>query len=419
VSIGRRLQNPLNELVKIEPANLGLGAFHLDIRGKHLKQMLAEVVESCVNFVGVDVNTATSAHLTHVAGLNPMTARRICEYRREHGAFRTREDLKKVPGINEMVYTHSAGFLRIVDGDNPLDSTNIHPESYELAANIIEKLGFAVNDLRSSEKMKAVADKIASEKIGELTVKFSSELSAGINTVRGILENLSRFGRDPRESQPPLVFRKSVLKLDSLTPGMELTGTILNVADFGAFVDIGLQESGFVHISQMSTGYIQNAHERVAVGNTVRLWVVEADVAKKRVSLSLLSPGTEKHQPRSAEQGRERSPREHSREYAPRPQRPEGERREFSSDKPRGDRPPRVSRGGPHRDSRDGKQFERKSFDRSPRTFVSAPVKKEAKPITEKMKQGKEPMRSFSDLAQLFGRAPTGENDGDKGHGQG
>jgi len=402
VSIGRRLQNPLNELVKIEPIHLGQGMLHHEIRGKYLKQMLDEVVGSCVNAVGVDVNLATPSHLTYVAGLNLMTASRIYEYRREHGAFRTREDLRKVPGINETVYTHAAGFLRIHDGDNPLDSTNIHPESYELAASILEKLGSSVNDLRYCEKIKAIAGKIATEKIGELTVKLASEFNAGLNTVRDILEELSKPGWDPRESQPPPMFRKAMLKLENLTPGMELTGTVLNVTDFGAFVDIGLHESGFIHISQMATGYIQSAHDKVAVGNMVRLWVVEVDVAKKRVSLTLLPPGTTKQPPKSSNKEREGSTKEH----APRPPRPEGERREFS-DRPREERPHRDSR----RDARGGKRFDKKPSDRSPKTFVSAPVKKEVKPITDKMKQGKEPMRSFSDLAQLFGRVQTGEGD--------
>jgi len=408
ISIGRRLQNPLCELAKVEPTSLGLSMFLQDSRGKYVKQMLAEIVESCVNIVGVDVNRATPAILTHIAGLNQMTARRICEYRREHGQFRTREDLKKVPGINETVYTYAAGFLRIAGGENPLDSTNIHPENYELAASVLEKLGFSVNDLRNRETIKAIAEKIAAEKFGELTVKLSSELNAGLDTVRDILATFSKLGREPKESPLPLMFRRATLKLENLTPGTELIGTILNVTDFGAFVDIGLPESGFIHVSQMAAGYIQDAHEKVFPGNTVRLWVVEADIAKKRVSLTLLSPGTEKLPPRSADKKEHERP---PRERAPRPPRQEGERREFSN-KPRGDRPPRDSRG----DSRDGKRFERrgdfKAFDRTPKTFVTAPIKKEMKPLTEEMKKGKEPMRSFSDLAQLFGRVPSDKDDG-------
>ena len=411
VFIGRRLQNPINELVKIEPANLGAALFQHEIRGKYLKKMLAEVVESCVNLVGVDLNTATPAMLAHTAGLNLMTARRIYEYRREHGQFRTRDDLKKVPGINETVYTHAAGFLRITGGDHPLDSTNIHPENYELAAGIIEKLGFSVNDLQSSEKRQAVAEKIVAEKIGELTVKLSSEFNAGLHLVRDTLEELSKPGYDPREVQPPLMLRKTPLKFENLTAGMELTGTIQNITDFGAFVDIGLHETGFVHISQMVSGYIQDAHEKVAVGDTVRLWVTETDAGKKRVALTLLPPGTEKrtHLRGAADRKRDQPAREHP----GRPPRSEGERRDFSdkarSDKPWGERPPR--------DSRNGKRGAGgRSFERSPKTFATMPIKKEVKPITEKMKQGKEPMRSFADLAQLFGRvqADTDEGNGEK-----
>jgi len=420
VSIGRRLQNPLNELVKIEPTSLGVGMFQHDIRGKYLKQMLSEIVVSCVNYVGVDLNTATPTILNYVSGLNLMTARRIYEYRREHGQFKTRDDIKKVPGIGETVYSHAAGFLRINNGENPLDSTNIHPESYELAANIIEKLGFAVQDLQSSDKRKAVADKIAAERIGELTVRLSSEFSASLFLVRDILEDLAKPGRDARESQPPLLFRRAALKFENLTAGMELTGTIQNVAEFGAFVDIGLPESGFIHISQLATGYIQDAHEKVAVGDTVRLWVMEADVARKRVSLTMLPPGTPRQAPhqktteREKEQGRpprEQRSGERSGERFSRPTRPESERRDFPK-KPEGERTPRP----PFRGARDDKRGTGGQFGRSPKTFVTAPVKKEVKPITEKMKQGKEPMRSFGDLAQLFGRvqADTEEGKGEK-----
>jgi uncharacterized protein len=403
VSIGRRLQNSMNELVKVEPSNLGGGILLNDIRGKYVKQMLADVVVSCVNRVGVDLNLASAAILTYVSGLNLMTARRIYEHRREFGAFRTREDLRKVPGINETVYTYAAGFLRIAGGDNPLDSTHIHPESYELAASIIEKLGFAVLDLQSADKMRAIAAKIEAENIGELSVKLSTEFNAGVNTVSDILEELCQPGRDPRESQPPLMFRRTVLKFEHLIPGMELTGTILNVTDFGAFVDIGLFESGFIHISQMASGYVQSAHDRVSSGSVVRLWVVEADAVKKRVSLTLLPPGMERQTPPPKSGERERGDRSPMERFSrsSRPPQGDGERRD---DRPKreGDRPPRS-----FRDGKGDKRFERKEFDRTPKTFVSAPVKKEVKPITEKMKQGKEPMRSFSDLAQLFGQGAS------------
>ena len=410
VFLGRCLQNPITELVKVDPMSLGQIMYQHEVRGKYVEPMLAEIVDSCVNLVGVDVNRATPILLTHIAGLNQMTARRICEYRREHGLFRTREDLKKVPGINEKVYIHAAGFLKIFDGENPLDSTDIHPESYELAKNILGKLGFAVKDLQDREKTKAISSKIASERIGELTVRMSAEFNAGLETVRDIVQIFAMFGRDSYELRQPLVLRRKSIQLENLTPGTELTGTILNVTDFGAFVDIGLHESGFIHVSQMASGYIQSAHERVISGSLVRLWVVEVDVVKKRVSLTLLPPGTERQTSpqKPADRNHGRTPRE-SRGHSARPPRVERERREFS-EKPRGERPTR--------DSRDGKRFDRrgdsKSFVRVPKTFVTAPIKKEVKPITEKMKQGKEPMRSFGDLAQLFGRAQADTDDGKK-----
>ena len=408
VSLGRRAQDPMCELAKMEPSTLGQGVFQLDPRAKHIKQMLEEVVESCVNLVGLDLNRATPALLTHVAGLNIMTARRICEYRREHGRFSSREDLKKVPGINETVYKYAAGFLRISDVDNPLDATHIHPESYQLAADILEKLGYSANDLSDGDRVKAIANTIAEAKIGELTVKFSTELNAGINTVRDILEELSRPGRDPRRTQPPIVFRKKPLKLEDLTAGMELTGTILNVTDFGAFADIGLPESGFIHISQMASGYIQNAHERLAVGNTVRLWVVESDGDKKRVALTLLPPGIERQPQRQPGRERRDGTEHPSRERHVRPPKPDADRRESTG------RPQRDS----DRNTNGGRRFDKhkggRPMDRTPRTFVSTPTKKESKPITEQMKQGKEPMRSFSDLAQMFGRAQSEQADDNK-----
>jgi uncharacterized protein len=408
VSIGRRLQNSLQELVKIDPSSLGTGIYYHDVKGKYLKQMLAEVVASCVNFVGVDLNSASPALLGYVAGLNQMTAKRIYEYRRERGAFKSRADLKSVPGINETAYIHAAGFLRITGGENPLDATNIHPESYELAATILEKLGFTAADLQSPERIKAIAAKVAAERIGELTVKLSSELGAGLHTVRDILEDLCHPGRDPREKLPPPILRRKIPKFEDLAPGKELSGTIQNVTDFGAFVDIGLHDSGFIHVSQMATGYLRDAHDKVSVGDPVRVWVVEVDTERKRVSLSLLPPGTEKHAPAFPKQDGERVPRE------PREQRPGSEHsgtENRQSSAPRGDRPPfsAVRKGGGDNRRREESK-DRGQRERTPKTFESAPAKKEVKPITEKMKQGKEPMRSFADLAQLFGHAQTDDS---------
>ncbi|MDR1142206.1 MAG: helix-hairpin-helix domain-containing protein, partial [Planctomycetaceae bacterium] len=443
VSIGRRLQDPLNELVKIDPASLGVGMYQHDLKNKHLKNTLTDVVESCVNFAGVDLNTATPAILRYVAGLNQMTAKRIHEYRLLHGPFRSRDEIKKVSGLGEVAFTHAAGFLKIHDGTNPLDATWIHPESYSLAAKILEKLGFSVDDLKNSEKVKEIAAKIAEEKIGELASRLATELEVGLFTVRDTLDDLSRPGRDPRESLPPPIFKKGILHTEDLTPGMELTGTVSNVVDFGAFVDIGLHDSGLVHISQMTDRFIRDAHEKVSVGDIVRVWVVEADLKRKRVSLTMRPPGTEKQpkpehpvEPRREsyrnEQHHERSGNQPSTEKKPfkqsseprDPQQPENRRPEGT--RPQNETP--KSRDGNQAPHKDGyRQDNRNNRDKNrhnrgnhgsnhehgnrehdhrnrPKSFVAAPKTKELKPISEKMKQGKEALRSFGDLAQFLGR---------------
>ncbi|MDR0703877.1 MAG: helix-hairpin-helix domain-containing protein [Planctomycetaceae bacterium] len=450
VSIGRRLQDPLNELVKIDPASLGVGMYQHDLKNKHLKNMLTDVVESCVNFAGVDLNTATSAILRYVSGLNQMTAKRIHEYRLSHGPYRSREEIKKVSGLGEVAFTHAAGFLKIHDGTNPLDATWIHPESYHLAAKILEKLGFSVDDLKNNEKIKEIAAKIAEEKIGELSSKLSSELGVGLFTVRDTLDSLARPGRDPRESLPPPVFKKGILHAEDLKHGMELTGTVLNVVDFGAFVDIGLHDSGLIHISQMADQFIRDTHEKVAVGDIVRVWVVEADLKRKRISLTMLPPGTEKQpKPEHSAAATTTEPRRQlrwneSREQNSKPSSsteekkstkhfPEHEHRERQQ--PENRRPPKKttpqtehSTNDPakqrsddqhplRRDNRNNRDRDRYRRERDNRehgnrehgnrnrvkTYVASPKTKELKPISEKMKQGKEALRSFGDLAQFLG----------------
>ncbi len=432
VSIGRRLQDPLNELVKIDPASLGVGMYQHDLKGKHLRDSLAEVVESCVNFVGVDLNTATPAILRYVSGLNQLTAKRIYDYRVQNGPFKNREELKKVPGFGDVAFMHAAGFLKIVDGNNPLDATWIHPESYEIATKILEKLGFAVDDLRNAEKAKEIAAKTQTANADEL----AKELDAGQFTVRDILANLARPGRDPREGLPAPIFKKGVLHIEDLSVGMELMGTILNVVDFGAFVDIGLHDSGLIHISHMADRYIRDAHERVSVGDIVRVWVVEVDPKRKRISLTMVPPGTERQKPERREDRRsDQPPRENRepqsdqrrREERPRGPRPQGQGQgEPRRDSQRQDRPPRPQgqesgqgqrSGGDRRDSgprrddrgRDRGRNDRDRFNRAPKSFVSAPKEKEVKPISDEMKKGKEPLRSFGDLAQLLGRVQVAD----------
>ncbi len=300
ISIGRRLQDPLAELVKIEPQNIGVGLYQHDINPKFLKETLDAVTSSCVNFVGVDLNTASVSLLRHVSGLNQLTARRVVEHRKEKGAFTNREQLMQVEGIGPASYTQAAGFLKILDGESPLDRTWVHPESYPAAAKLLEMLGFSPDAVRDKEKLAELRGKLA-----EVNVEaVSKELEIGELTLKDIIEALSRPERDPRDDLPKPIFKKGILRLEDLTPGMELKGTVLNVVDFGAFVDIGLKDSGLVHISQLANRYIKSPHDVVSVGDVVSAWVIGVDQERKRVSLTMVKPGTERPQRTSQGGGR-------------------------------------------------------------------------------------------------------------------
>ncbi|MBL8828417.1 MAG: helix-hairpin-helix domain-containing protein, partial [Planctomycetaceae bacterium] len=305
VSIGRRLLDPLSELVKIEPPSLGVGMYQHDIKANHLRNSLDAVVESCVNFVGVDLNTASPALLRYVSGLNQLTAQRIYDHRQQHGPFKAREQLKSVTGIGDGTYVQAAGFLKIVDGDNPLDVTWIHPESYAIAQQILSKVGFTPSDLLDKEKVGQLAERLAQLDVEQL----AGEINVGAMTLRDILAQLARPGRDPREALPAPIFKKGVLKVDDLSPGMELDGTVLNVVDFGAFVDIGLKDSGLVHISQLAGRYVQDPHQVAAVGDIVKVWVLEVDKQRRRVSLTMIKPGTRREGPPGRGGDGERGPR--------------------------------------------------------------------------------------------------------------
>ncbi len=300
ISIGRRLQDPLSELVKIDPASIGVGLYQHDVKAKHLRTSLDAVVESCVNYVAVDLNSASPALLRYVSGLNQLTARRVYDYRREHGPFRSREQLKEVPGFGEATFVQSAGFLKIADGSNPLDATWIHPESYPLAGQVLESIGCQVADLSEKESAGRVAEQAAAAQAEELT----SRLDGGLMLLKDILAQLARPGRDPREDLPLPIFKKGVIKLDDLAPGMELSGTVLNVVDFGAFVDIGLHDTGLVHISQLANKFVRDPHEVVSVGDIVKVWVHEIDKARRRVSLTMIAPGTQRTQSERRGRGR-------------------------------------------------------------------------------------------------------------------
>jgi uncharacterized protein len=290
ISIGRRLQDPLSELVKIDPQNIGVGLYQHDIHPRRLKDSLDAVIESCVNHVGVDLNTASVPLLRRVSGLNQLVARELVEHRKQHGPFRTREQLLQVPSIGPARFVQAAGFLKILGGDNPLDQTWIHPESYPAAQRLLGELGFQADVLVDKQKTEDLQQKLKTLSVAE----WGPRLEVGVPTFKDILEALGRPGRDPREDLPPPIFKKGILKLEDLQPGMELKGTVLNVVDFGAFIDIGLKDSGLVHISQMANRYIKNPYDVAAVGDVVTVWVLMVDQERRRVSLTMLRPGTDK-----------------------------------------------------------------------------------------------------------------------------
>jgi uncharacterized protein len=367
ISIGRRLQDPLSELVKIEPANIGVGMYQHDLKAKHLRETLDEVVESCVNYVGVELNTASPALLRYVSGLNQLTARRLYDYRRQHGPFTNREQLKQVPGFGEAAFTQAAGFLKIVGGDNPLDATWIHPESYPVARSVLERLQCSPSDLGDKSTAEQLAERVRQIDCAQL----ARDVHVGEMTLKDILVDLARPGRDPREDLPPPVFKRGVLRLEDLAVDMELRGTVLNVVDFGAFIDIGMSDRGLVHISQMAGKYISSPHDVLCVGDIVHVWVLGIDKDRRRVSLSMLSPQqrAQLHQ-RTAVQPRQG--------HRSRPRRPE---------------PALAQAAAPAEQAK-----RRRSGREHPRRRKPAP----AVNLTAKMKEGKEPVRSFAALKKLL-----------------
>ena len=277
-SIARRIQDPLAELVKIDPKSIGVGQYQHDMNQKKLSDALTGVVEDCVNKVGVDLNTASAALLEYISGINKTLAKNIVEYRETNGRFKNRKQLLNVPKLGPKAYEQCAGFLRILNGENPLDATSVHPESYEITNKLLDKLGFSVSDIKTGLKL---SDMIKDKK------KLSSELSVGELTLSDILKELEKPGRDPREDSPKPALRSDVLSLEDLREGMILKGTIRNVIDFGAFVDIGVHQDGLVHISQICEQYIKHPLEKVSVGDIVEVKVLSIDIAKKRIALTM------------------------------------------------------------------------------------------------------------------------------------
>ena len=283
ISIARRLQDPLSELVKIDPKAIGVGQYQHDVNQKKLSESLTGVVEDAVNSVGVDVNTATPSLLSYVSGINGTIAKNIVKYRDENGEILQRKDLLKVPKLGPTAYKQCAGFIRIFNGKNPLEITGVHPESYEATEKLLTKLGYSVENLTEKDKVAALKNELSNLDVG----KTAEELQIGTLTLKDIIEELSKPGRDPREELPKPILRSDVLKFEDLQEGMTLTGTVRNVIDFGAFVDVGVKHDGLVHISQMVDRYIKNPSEVVSVGDIVKVKVIGIDREKQKVSLSM------------------------------------------------------------------------------------------------------------------------------------
>lgn len=281
VSIARRLQDPLAELVKIDPKAIGVGQYQHDMPPKRMDEALSGVVEDCVNSVGVDLNTASHSLLSYISGINLTVARNIVAYREENGEFTDRKQLMKVPKLGAKAFEQCAGFLRVRDGKNPLDNTAVHPESYKAAKKLLEVCGFALNGSQKLPELGEKAERFGIEKLAE-------ETGAGVPTLRDIISELMKPGRDPRDELPPPLMRSGdIMELKDLKPGMELMGTVRNVIDFGAFVDIGVHEDGLVHISQLCDRFVKHPLEVVKVGDIVKVRVLDVDVKKKRISLTM------------------------------------------------------------------------------------------------------------------------------------
>lgn len=399
ISIGRRLQDPLSELVKIDPQSIGVGLYQHDVNPRHLKESLETVIESSVNLVGVDLNSASVPLLRHVSGLNQLAARDLVDYRKQNGPFKNREQLLHVPNIGPARYVQAAGFLKISNGDNPLDQTWIHPESYPATQKLLGELGFAPELLLDKQKTEELREKLKTLSPEEV----SKRLELGLPTLRDIIETLSRPGRDPREDLPPPIFKKGILKLEDLQPAMELKGTVLNVVDFGAFIDIGLKDSGLVHISQMANRYIKSPYDVVSVSDVVTVWVLSVDRDRRRVSLTMIKPGTERKPP-------EKKPEQ------PRPQRsgppPRGRR-----PGPPGKRPPHAVRpkpmvaiGAPVSAATPqvvaSTSASPPASGPQPRATPPPPRKPHRRPhrpkLTQEALQGEAPLRTFSELMAFF-----------------
>ena len=283
ISIARRLQDPLAEFVKIDPKAIGIGQYQHDVNQKELAESLNNVVEDAVNEVGVDLNTATPSLLSYVAGINSTIAKNIVKYREDNGKFSNRNELLNVPRLGKAAFEQCAGFIRIPEGDNPLEITAVHPESYEATNNLLKNIGYTSQDLLDKEKLSSIKSKLASLNLS----KTAKELDIGELTLKDIIDELSKPGRDPRENMPKPILRKDVLKFEDLRDGQILTGTVRNITDFGCFVDVGVKHDGLVHISEMSDKFVKSPSDVVSIGDIVKVKVIGIDEERQKVKLSM------------------------------------------------------------------------------------------------------------------------------------
>ncbi len=287
ISIARRLQDPLAELVKIDPKAIGVGQYQHDVNQKKLEESLTGVVEDAVNTVGVDINTATPSLLSYVAGINKTIAKNIVKYREESGKIKERKELLKVAKLGKIAYEQCAGFIRIPDGKNPLEITGVHPESYDVAKELLKILGHDIKELIDKERFKNIKQSLLDINNDKKIKELANQLNVGEPTLKDIINELTKPGRDPREEMPKPILRSDVLKFEDLREGMLLTGTVRNVTDFGAFVDVGVKHDGLVHISEMSENFVKNPSDIVSVGDVVKVKVIGIDTDKQKVKLSL------------------------------------------------------------------------------------------------------------------------------------
>ena len=281
MSLGRRLQDPLAELVKIPPQSIGVGQYQHDLDQAELSRSLGNVVEDVVNRVGVDVNTASASLLGYVSGITSAVAENIVSYREKNGAFTDRRQLKKVPKLGPKAFLNSAGFLRITGGDNPLDATSVHPESYPVATEVLKRAGVSADELKRG----GVPD--IEHRVGSVAA-LASDLGCGAPTLIDIVGELKKPGRDPRDDAPEVIFSRAALSIEDLQPGMELKGTVRNVVDFGAFVDVGVHQDGLVHISKLANRFVKHPSDVVRVGDNVTVWVEKVDLDRKKISLTMV-----------------------------------------------------------------------------------------------------------------------------------